>query len=123
LTGQTHDSLPGEFWQDREKRFGMDRKIFLPAVPHMQAQFLAGTRLLLSSLEEGRQFVAGDAPGHADFALFMNVRFVQLSGTQPADLGSEIAAWYERISIARRDERAGEVHVHFPRMGQILAPM
>ena len=29
----------------------------------------------------------------------------------------------ERISIARKDERAGEVHVHFPRMGQILAPV
>lgn len=187
--GANPDSLPEEFWQDRAKRFGMDRKVFLPAVPHMQAQFLASARLLLSSLEDGRQFVAGDAPGHADFSLFMNVRFVQLAGTQPADLGSDIAAWYERvaalgygefeqwtpaqaiqhagamtpvgachvasglgfeagqrvsirtespdpaavqgtlvglsherISISRRDERAGEVHVHFPRLGQILSP-
>lgn len=187
--GANPDSLPEEFWLDRQKRFGMDRKTFLPAVPHMQAQFAAGTRLLLATLDDGRQFVAGDAPGHADFALFMNVRFVQLSGTQPADLGPAIAAWYarveaigfgqceqwsaqqaitharesvpaddhsvvpgqgfeagqqvsvktetpdpatvqgvlvglndRRISISRTDERAGEVHVHFPRMGQILMP-
>ncbi|KAA1192405.1 glutathione S-transferase family protein [Pseudohalioglobus sediminis] len=187
--GGNADSLPEEFWLDREKRFGMDRKTFLPAVPHMQSQFAAGAQYLVAALADGRDFIAGDTVGHADLTLYMIVRFVQLSGIQPADLSAAVAEWYQRveaigwgdleswtaeqaiqhalentpvdacavapgqgweagqrvsvrtespdpaavegtlvglddarISIARDDPKAGLVHVHFPRMGQILTP-
>lgn len=95
--GSNADMLPEEFWQDREKRFGMNRKAFLPAVPHMQAQFSAGAHYVAASLADGRLFIGGDAPGHADMTLFMIVKFVQLSGRQPADLGADVAGWYERV--------------------------
>jgi glutathione S-transferase len=188
--GGNPDSLPEAFWEDRKKRFGMDLKTFLPAVPHLQSQFAAGARNLAASLEDNRHFVGGDHPGHADLTLYMIMRFVQLAGISPADYGDQVAAWFdrveaighgefeewtaeqaiqhacdnapvdtcavtpghnwsagqqvsvrtdspdpakvegtliglddERISIARQDPRAGEVHVHFPRMGQVLSPV
>ncbi|PLW68039.1 glutathione S-transferase family protein [Pseudohalioglobus lutimaris] len=188
--GANPDSLPDAFWEDRKKRFGMDRKTFLPAIPHLQSQFAAGASYLAGALDDGRAFIAGDAPGHADLTLYMIMRFVQLAAIAPADYGNKVAAWYERveaigngdfeqwtpeqaihhardntptapcevsagqgwsagqqvsirtespdpatvegtliglnderISIAREDPQAGAVHVHFPRMGQILSPV
>ncbi|MEO9469107.1 glutathione S-transferase family protein [Parasphingorhabdus sp.] len=178
-----------EFWEDRAKRFGMDRQKFLPAVPHLVGQFSAGAALVAEALEDGRDFVSGSQPGHADIMLYMNIRFVGFAGRKPADFGNKVAAWYERVDalgygefeewtgaqaiahaqenepagqhvvaegfgfaagdivavktetpdpaavsgtlvglddrkivIAREDDRAGQVHVHFPRLGQILMP-
>lgn len=178
-----------EFWADRARRFGMDREKFLPAVPHLVGQFEAGAALLAEILADGRDYVSGSSPGHADLLLYMNIRFVGFSGRKPGDYGSAIQAWYDRIdaigygefeawtgeqaialaagseptgeseveagsgfqagdrvavktetpdpaavagtlvglskrriSIERTDDRAGKVHVHFPRLGQILAP-
>ena len=186
--GGNPDSLPDAFWEDRKKRFGMDRKTFLPAVPHLQSQFAAGASYLAASLADGRRFVGGEEPGHADLTLYMIMRFVQLAGIAAADYGQQVASWFdrveaigngdfeqwtaqqaiqyahdnaptdpcevtpgqgwsagqrvsirtdspdpaavegtliglndERISIARHDSQAGDVHVHFPRMGQILS--
>jgi len=185
--GVNPDALPEEFWEDRGKRFGMRRETFLPAVPHLKSQFAGGARVVMSALDDGRAFIAGDHAGHADFALYMNIRFVALAGMTPADFSPQLAAWYERveaigygdfedwtgeqaiehaqqsepvggcavesgedfsagqrvsvttdspdpatiegklvglsdrrISLSRSDERAGEVHVHFPRLGQIM---
>ncbi len=185
--GNNHEQLPDAFWEDRAKRFGMDRRTFLPAVPHMQGQFYAGANLLKRTLADGRKFIAGESAGHADFAMCMNLEFVGMSGITPADLGPEVAGWYERvskigfgqseswtpqqaiehaaqhepahgdevdtksgfelgqtvsvktdspdpaavtgaliglddkrISLSRQTPEAGKVHVHFPRMGQIL---
>ncbi|MBV7255484.1 glutathione S-transferase family protein [Pacificimonas sp. WHA3] len=185
--GPVHESLPQEFWEDRKKRFGMDPATFLPAVPHMQTQFAGGANLLREALSDGRAFIVGDQAGHADFALYMNIRFVGFAGRKPSDFGTEIAAWYDRvtaighgerqdwtaeqaiehaagitpcadsavapdggyaagdqvsirtaspdpaavtgtligcddrrISIARDDAQAGRVHVHFPRLGQVM---
>lgn len=187
--GGNPDSLPDAFWEDRKKRFGMDRKTFLPAVPHLQSQFAAGASYLAAALDDGRRFIGGEAPGHADLTMYMIMRFVQLAAIAPADYGNAVAAWFERveaigngdmeqwtpeqaiahakdnspvdhcevtdghgwtagqqvsvrtespdpasvegvlvglnndrISLAREDSRAGLVHVHFPRMGQILSP-
>lgn len=188
--GVNPDMLPAEFWEDRGKRFGMRRETFLPAVPHLQSQFAGGASMVMSALDDGRAFIAGDAPGHADFALYVNIRFVSFAGVAPADFSPQVAAWYERveaigygdfedwtgdqaiehaqrsepvggcsvaegeafsagqrvsvttdspdpaaivgtlvglsdrrISLSRVDERAGEVHVHFPRLGQIMTPV
>ncbi|WP_275425821.1 glutathione S-transferase family protein [Parasphingorhabdus marina] len=178
-----------EFWADRAKRFGMDRERFLPAVPHLVGQFEAGATLLAETLADGRDYVCGSSPGHADLLLYMNIRFVGFAGKQPDDFGTEVKAWYDRIdaigygdfedwsgeqaielaadseptglcdveagsgfqagdlvavktetpdpatvsgrlvglsrrriSIERTDDLTGKVHVHFPRLGQILSP-
>lgn len=181
--------VSSEFWADRAKRFGMDREKFLPAVPHLVGQFEAGAALLAESLSDGRDYVCGTSPGHADLLLYMNIRFVGFAGRQPSDYGLAVKSWYERIdtigygdfeewtgeqaialaarsepageyeveagsgfqsgdsvaiktetpdpaavsgkliglskrriSIERMDDKAGKVHVHFPRLGQILTP-
>ena len=140
-------------------------------------------------LEDDRAFIAGEAPGHADFSLYMNMNFAGLAGVQAADYGPKIGAWFDRVTaigfgdptewtpeqaiahaaestpagggtvaqgsgfesgqsvvigieapdpariegalvalddlnmtVSRTDPRAGEVHVHFPRMGYTLQP-
>ncbi|MGB7404593.1 MAG: glutathione S-transferase family protein [Pacificimonas sp.] len=185
--GTDPNVVPPAFWEDRKARFGMDPETFLPMVPHLGGQFGGGAELLSEALSDGRQFIGGEAPGHADLALYMNIRFVSFAGKAPADFGPAIADWYarveaigygdqvdwttdqaiehaaaetpcpdsavadghgfaagdevhvkveapekatvagtlvglddRRISIARDDERAGRVHVHFPRLGQVL---
>ena len=40
-------------------------------------------------------------------------------GTEPSE-GILVAATRTRYTIAREDERAGRVHVHFPRIGYVL---
>ncbi|RYF25326.1 MAG: glutathione S-transferase family protein [Comamonadaceae bacterium] len=42
-------------------------------------------------------------------------------GTEPTE-GTLIAATRTRYTIARTDPRAGDVHVHFPRIGYVLRP-
>lgn len=178
-----------EFWEDRAKRFGMDRKKFLPAVPHLVGQFNAGAALVAEALVDGRDFISGSQPGHADILLYMNIRFVGFAGRKPSDFGEKIATWYDRVDsigygeheewtgeqaiayarqsepvgqfsvqeghgfsagdsvsvktetpdpaavsgilvglddrkivIVREDDRAGRLHIHFPRLGQILMP-
>ncbi len=187
--GSNPDVVPPEFWEDRKTRFGMDPETFLPMVPHLASQFAAGANLLAQALSDGRSFIGGDQAGHADFALYMNIRFVGFAGHKPTDFGKGIAAWYDRvaaigdgthedwtteqaiahaaaitpvqdfaiapdrgfsagdtvsvktespdraavsgtliglddrrITIARDDNRAGRVHVHFPRLGQVILP-
>lgn len=188
--GTNPDIVTDEFWEDRAGRFGMQRETFLPAVPHLRAQFHAGAEFLDKSLSDGRMFIAGESAGHADFALYVNIAFVGFAGLKPSDFGSRIAEWAkrieqtghgsfekwtpqqaidhardnepagqytvgessgfaagqkvsiktegpdpasvegslvgldnERISISRNNKDTGEVHVHFPRMGQILKPV
>lgn len=178
-----------DFWADRAGRFGMTQEGFLPMVPHLTGQFDGGAELVRDALADGRRFLAGDAPGHADFALFANIVFVGWAGRTPADFGPDIAAWSERIEaigegdceqwsreqaiahaaetdasgdyavdesvgfakgqtvsvttespdpaavtgkligldhrhivLAREDGQAGRVHVHLPRIGQVIAP-
>ncbi len=178
-----------EFWEDRAKRFGMDRRKFLPMVPHLTGQFEAGAALVAEALADGRDYISGDAAGHADLMLYMNIRFAGFAGRKPSDFGSAVAAWYDRIDdigygnfeewtgqqaiayanasqpvdsgsvdqnsgfsqgdrvsvktetpdpaavngmliglndreiiIQRKDEQAGTLHIHFPRLGQILSP-
>ena len=178
-----------EFWEDRAKRFGMDRRKFLPMVPHLTGQFEAGAALVAEALADGRDYISGDAAGHADLMLYMNIRFAGFAGRKPSDFGSAVAAWYDRIDdigygnfeewtgqqaiayanasqpvdsgsvdqnsgfsqgdrvsvktetpdpaavngmliglndreiiIQRKDEQAGTLHIHFPRLGQIFSP-
>ena len=188
--GTNPEIVDENFWQDRAKRFGMDPKTFLPAVPHLTSQFHAGGELVKSALADGRTFVGGEEAGHADFALWVNIQFVRFAGVGPETFGEQVATWYQRveaighgdfeewtaeqaidhakengpvggcavaadsgfeagqkvsvktespdpatvegtlvglsntrISLSRTDERAGEVNVHLPRLGQVLRPV
>jgi glutathione S-transferase len=187
--GGAPEAFPDAFWDDRAVRFGIKKEPFLAAVPHMQAQFAAGAKMLAAALEDGRAFVGGDWPGHADFVLYMNVNFAGLAGVKASDYGSKMAAWFDRVgaigfgdsedwtpeqaiahaaesepaggggvakdsgfqegqtvivgidapdpaevegqlvalddmgmTLSRTDPRAGNVHVHFPRMGMTVRP-
>ncbi len=164
-----------EFWEDRKARFGMNPDTFLPAVPHLTTQFHAGADKLKEALSDGRKFIGGDAAGHADFALWVNIQFVRFAGIGPDKFGEDIASWYQRmeaighakdnepiggcifdsnsgfefgqnvsvktdtpdpatvdgqliglsdyrISISHHNDAVGEVHVHLPRLGQIIIP-
>lgn len=188
--GTNPDVVSKKFWEDRKKRFGMNPKAFLPAVPHLTAQFHAGAAQLKSALADGRRFVGGDDAGHADLALWVNIQFVRFAGIVSDDFGTEIASWYarveaighgesekwtgqqaiahaknsepiegckvsgdsgfetgqqvsiktdspdpatvegklvgltdNRISIRHTSKAAGDVHVHLPRLGQIIRPL
>lgn len=93
------DTIPEAFWADRRALFGLDRALVEDRAPHYRAQFLAGCAALEASLADGRDFVGGDAPGHADFALYMNVwvqrRFVP---TAPIlDPFPALLAWEARV--------------------------
>jgi glutathione S-transferase len=187
--GDNPGNFPDAFWDDRATRFGLKKDSFALAIPHLKAQFLAGAATVAGALQDGRAFIGGDAAGHADFTLYMLVRFAGLGGVQASDFGPHMAAWYERVEaigfgdvedwapeqaiahaaesipagggtvapgsgfeqgqpvivgidapdpatvegtlvalddmhmcVARTDPRAGEVHVHFPRMGMTLRP-
>lgn len=187
--GTNPEIVREEFWEDRAKRFGMDRQKFLPMVPHLTGQFEAGAALLRDALADGRSYISGDSAGHADLILYMIIRFAGVAGRKPSEFSPNLAAWYDRIdaigygsfeewtgeqaityaretspaggctvqngcgfaandkvsittespdpaavsgtliglndrqiSIKRQDDKAGEVHIHFPRLGQILSP-
>lgn len=187
--GPMQSNLPEEFWADRERRFGMKRAAFGAMVPHLKAQFGAAVAMVEETLSDGRAFISGDGPGHADLALYMLIWFQGHRGGKPSDYGQKVADWCARvadighgtsedwsggdairhaaemephhdygvlpdtgfsagdevivrtetpdpggatgtliglddeaITLARTDERAGKVHVHLPRFGQVVAP-
>lgn len=188
--GAIADQIPDAFWEDRGRRFGLKRETYLPIVPHLGAQFLGAMAMLEESLADGRAFIGGAAPGHADLAFYQLVWFQRMRGRQPADFGAHIGSWAARIAaighgepedwsgadaidhaagqepkggctvadgtgfaagqsvrvktespdpayvegrlvglshrsitVEREGDRAGRVHVHFPRLGQVLTPV
>ena len=100
LTGLSGDPdmLPDAFWEDRSVRFGLTKDGFLAGIPHLKAQFAAGARILAAALEDGRDFIGGEAAGHADFVLYMNMNFAALSGVQGSDYGTQVGAWFDRVA-------------------------
>ena len=179
------DHIPQAFWEDRGKRFGLKKEALTAGAPHLQSQFAATVAVIEAILSDGRRFVGGDEPGHADLALYMLVWFQQMRGLTPASFGETIGGWAERVAaighgtpedwtaeqaialaagqepsgsysvedgwsvgepvrvktdtpdpavvigaligldatrivVERTDARAGLVHVHLPRLGQVL---
>jgi glutathione S-transferase len=181
------------FWADRERRFGMKLPAFRAAAPHLAAQFDAHLTLLDTTLADGRAFLGGPAPGHADFAHYQLLWFqgvrrggdlsaftttrphlggwakrvagighgqpqptsaadalevarlatprikgvvasgsgfesgqavrVSQEGTNDPPVEGRLAVLTDRrISLLRSHPDVGEMAVHFPRLGQVLAP-
>jgi glutathione S-transferase len=193
LGAMPEGALPVAFIEDRKGRFGLDLGALARATPHLTTQALTAAHWLDASLSDGRAFIGGADPGHADLAFYSNIWFVRgnpfaKDTTATIFALPHLAAWYDRVAalghgakttitaadaiavaaaatpaqvtgsidapftkgmavaiktdgsgdapstgtllqcdptgivIARTGERCGAVHVHFPRLGQIVMP-
>ena len=96
-------ALPEAFYADRKARFGFDMSGLARAEPHLKSQALTAAHWLEATLADGRDFVGGDAAGHADLAFYSNiwlVRSVPTAGATVAEIMAlpALAAWNERVA-------------------------
>ena len=96
-------ALPQSFIDDRKGRFGLDMTQLAKATPHLTSQALTAAHWLDASLSDGRAFVGGDAPGHADLAFYSNIWFICAipfaKATTDEIFGlANLAAWFARVA-------------------------
>jgi len=94
-------------WFDRIAAFGHGQSEKLPSAAALE--IARSSTPLPAEVQPGQGFAAGDA--------------VQVAATDYASdpvLGELVGLSAERVSLRRVDERAGTVHVHFPRIGYAL---
>ena len=95
-------ALPSAFIEDRKGRFGLDMASLAKATPHLSTQALTAAHWLDATLSDGRAFLGGEAPGHADLAFYSNIWFVRTNPFAKATTGAifalpHLAAWYDRV--------------------------
>ncbi len=95
-------ALPDSFIEDRKGRFGLDMTQLGKATPHLTSQALTAAHWLDATLADGRAFVGGAAPGHADLAFYSNIWFVRnipfaKRTTDAMFAHADLAAWYDRM--------------------------
>ena len=96
-------TLPQAFVDDRKARLGFDFAKMARAVPHLEAQVLTSATWLDATLGDGRAFIGGEHPGHADLAFYTNLWFVR-GRARNGDAAKGIAAmphlgaWYDRVT-------------------------
>ena len=95
-------AMPPAFVEDRKARFGLDVAALGKATPHLVSQVLTAANWLDASLADGRAFVGGEAPGHADLAFYSNIWFVRgipfaKATTEAIFAHPNLAAWYDRV--------------------------
>jgi glutathione S-transferase len=96
-------ALPAAFYSDRKARFGFDMAGLARAEPHLKSQALTAAHWLDATLADGRAFVGGDAPGHADLAFYSNIWLVRSVPTAAATVAEimalpGLAAWSARVA-------------------------
>ena len=96
-------ALPAAFYSDRKARFGFDMAGLAKAEPHLKSQALTAAHWLDATLADGRAFVGGDAPGHADLAFYSNIWLVRSVPTAAATVAEimalpGLAAWMARVA-------------------------
>jgi glutathione S-transferase len=96
-------ALPQAFYSDRKARFGFDMAGLARAEPHLKSQALTAAHWLDATLADGRAFVGGDAPGHADLAFYSNIWLVRSVPTAAATVAEimalpGLAAWSARVA-------------------------
>lgn len=104
-------ALPEAFIADRKGRFGLDMAALARATPHLTTQALTAAHWLDASLADGRSFVGGEAPGHADLAFYSNIWFVRgnpfAAETTATILAlPHLAAWYDRVAALGHGARS-----------------
>jgi glutathione S-transferase len=97
------DVLAPGFAEDRKKRFvGFDFDMMPVVAPHLETQVTVAADWLQETLSDGRAYIGGDAPGHGDLGLYMNLWFL-VAMPFAKDFADSIfarpalAAWFERI--------------------------
>lgn len=103
LGGLPPGALPQEFLDDRKSRFGLDMAQLSKAAPHLAVQARVVATWLEAALADGRAFVGGDAPGHADLNFYSNIWFVRgrAAGSVTAQAIAampRLVAWYDRVA-------------------------
>ena len=104
-------ALPESFIEDRKGRFGLDLGQLARATPHLTSQALTAAYWLDASLSDGRAFVGGAAPGHADLAFYSNIWFVRgipfAKATADAIFAlPHLAAWFARVAALGHGARS-----------------
>jgi glutathione S-transferase len=100
---------PG-FAEDRKQRFvGFDFDKMPIYAPHLETQVLVAADWLETALANGRAFIGGDAPGHGDLGLYMNLWFlIAMPFAKPFADGvfarPNLAAWFGRVSAIGHGE-------------------
>lgn len=104
------DVLGPGFAEDRKRRFvGFDFDKMPIYAPHLETQALVAADWLEAALADGRSYIGGEAPGHGDLGLYMNVWFLVAMpfAKEFADgvfSRPMLSAWFERIrSIGHGD--------------------
>lgn len=102
LGAMPEGALPQGFIDDRKGRFGLDMAALARATPHLTTQALTAAHWLDASLADGRAFLGGAAPGHADLAFYSNIWFVRgnpfaRSTTEAIFAHPNLSAWYDRV--------------------------
>ncbi len=104
IFGELGEHVPRAFVEDREKMAGraFDMAAMKQVAQPMRGQWRAHAAWIEGALAGGGDFLAGDKPGLADIAAYMNVWF--LAGATPhlaeallADLG-RVQAWRGRVA-------------------------
>lgn len=96
-------ALPDAFYTDRKARFGFDMAGLARAEPHLKSQALTAAHWLDATLADGRDFIGGDAAGHADLAFYSNIWLVRSVPTSAATVAEimalpALAAWFGRVA-------------------------
>lgn len=93
---------PG-FAEDRKKRFvGFDFDMMPVVAPHLETQVIVAADWLEATLADGRSFIGGDAPGHGDLGLYMNLWFLTAMpfAKEFADgifARANLAGWFDHV--------------------------
>ena len=103
LGAMPEGALPAAFIEDRKGRFGLDMAALARATPHLTTQALTAAHWLDASLADGRAFIGGAAPGHADLAFYSNIWFVRgnpfaRAATDAMFALPHLAGWYDRVA-------------------------
>ena len=103
LGAMPESALPQGFVEDRKGRFGLDMAALARATPHLTTQALTAAHWLDHSLADGRAFIGGNAPGHADLAFYSNIWFVRGNPFAKATTAEifalpHLAGWYQRVA-------------------------
>ena len=100
-----------EFAEDRRRRFvGFDFDTMSKHGPAFEAQVEANTVWIGQVLADGRSFIGGEAPGHGDLALYVNLWFLRQIPFAKAFADrvlspSNLEAWFHRVCEIGHGER------------------